>query len=233
MSPMLGIINLVIVIGIILSVLILYSKGVKRINLTTSVKKNGWFLGGYTIILLFSMVIYFLMPEAEQITWKGETEDTSEFLLYEKLMNKEDIEESYVSNKETYDLSEQELVIRSQDNYFNEYSIMFEKTSELEGEMEVILYKGILTVEQFDLSEELPSPAITYSNGILEVEHPVFFEKSMAYIAPEFPFTQFSGQRSTMQGYGHSSRDAIIYVRVPEDTEVIWNEEFMIIPEVR
>ncbi|TYS70444.1 hypothetical protein FZC76_00670 [Sutcliffiella horikoshii] len=234
MSPMtIIIINLVIFIGIIFSVLFLFSKGIKRVGITSSVKNNSWILGGYIIILLFSMVIYFLMPEAEYLEWKGKAEDENGFLLYERLMNKEEIEESYLFSKETYDLSEKLLEIRSQDNYFQEYMIMYEKTPDLEGEIEVKLYKGILTVEQFDLSEELPLPSIKYSNGILEVEHPAYFEKSMAYTAPEFPFSQFSGQRSTMQGYGHSSSNAIIYVRVPEDIEVTWNEEFMIIPEVK
>ncbi|KPB06338.1 hypothetical protein [Bacillus sp. CHD6a] len=234
MNPMAGIIiNLVIFMGIILFVFLLFSKGLKRAHITSSVKKNSWILGGYIIILFFSMVIYFLMPEAEHIKWKGRAEGESDFLLYERLMNKENIEESYLASKETYDLTERVLEIRSQDNYFQEYMIMYEKTSEIKGEIEVRLYKGILTVEQFDLSEELPTPSIMYSNGILEVEHPVYFEKSIAYTAPEFPFSQFSGQRWTMQGYGHSSSDAIIYVKVPEDIEVTWNEEFMIIPEVK
>lgn len=232
MSSFAGIINLVIFLGIVISVLLLFSKGIKRVNFTSSVKSNNWVLGGYTIILLFFMVIYILMPEAEHLEWKGEGDDKNGLHLYERLMNKEDIEERYVSNKETYALSGQELEIRSQDYYSNGFSIMFEKIPDLEGEIEVILYKGILSVEQFDFSEELPSPSITFYDGILEVEQPAYYEKRIAFTTPEFPFAQFSGQRSTMQGYGHSSSNAIIYVKVPEDVEVIWNEEFMIIQEV-
>ncbi|WP_404450185.1 hypothetical protein LG307_10325 [Sutcliffiella horikoshii] len=233
MSSMTGFINLVIIFGIIIFVFLLFTKGVKRIHITSSIKNNGSVLGGYMIILLGCTLIYFLMPDAENVERVGGAGDESGFILYERLMNKEKIEERYLSSKKTYNLSGQDLVIRSQDNYFKEYTIMFERTPDLEGRIDVMIYKGILFMEQFDLSDELPSPPIKFSNDILEVEHPAFFEKNMAYIAPEFPFTQFSGERSGLTGYGHSSRDAIIYVKVPEDVDVIWNEEFIHISEVK
>ncbi|UAL49285.1 hypothetical protein LG311_10400 [Sutcliffiella horikoshii] len=230
MSPMAGVINLIIFLGIIIFVFLLLTRGVK---FTTSIKKNSLILSGYIIILLCSMVIYFLMPEAEHMEWKGEGAEESSSLLYERLMNKEDIEEDYLSSKKLYELSGQELEIKVQDNYTPEYMVMFERTPDLEGEIEVILYKGLLFIEEFDLSNELPPPTMEFSNDLLEIVHPTFFEKNMAYTAPEFPFTQFSGERSSMQGYGRSSRDAIIYVKVPEDVEVIWNEEYHNILEVK
>lgn len=232
MSSMVGIINLVIFLGITITVLLLLSKGLKQVHFTSSVKNNSWILGGYIVILLCSMVVFFLMPNAERLEWKSEADLESGFLVYEKLMNKEDIEERYVLSKERYDLSGKEVEIISQDNYSNGYQIMFEKSPDLEGEIEVIIYKGILTIEQLDISDELPSPSITFSNGKLEVGNPAYFEKRMAYTAPEFPFAQFSGQRSNTQGYAHSSSNPIIYIKVPEEVIVNWDQEYMIIPEV-
>lgn len=234
------IINVVIMIAIILGIYAFFSRGSKRINFSTSIKKNIIVLGGYVFILFVSMVIYFMIPDERFMEVQGKIEvNQDEYPLYEKLMNKEEVDEKYLTSVKSFPLEEKELVIRS-NGKFTEYNVLFRKTEELQEEIEelqeeieVQIYKGQFEINEFDFSDELTPPIVSYTNNIIEVENAPFFEKNIAFMTPEFPFTQFSGVRTEEQGSSSSLRSPIIYIKVPVDVDVIWNEEKIFVDEVK
>ena len=227
------IINVVIMIAIILGIYAFFSRGSKRINFSTSIKKNIIVLGGYVFILFVSMVIYFMIPDERFMEVQGKIEVIQdEYPLYEKLMNKEEVDEKYLTSVKSFPLEEKELVIRS-NGKFTEYNVLFRKTEELQEEIEVQIYKGQFEINEFDFSDKLTPPIVSYTNNIIEVENAPFFEKNIAFMTPEFLFTQFSGERTEEQGSSSSLRSPIIYIKVPVDVDVIWNEEKIFVDEVK
>lgn len=129
-------------------------------------------------------------------------------------------------------LEEKELIIKSKGGYAD-FNILFTKTEELEEEIEVQIYNGLFEINELDFSDELPLPLIHYSNNIIEVENPPFFEMNLAYMTPEFPFSQFSGQDLQDQGSSSASRSPIIYIKVPKDLNVISNSENIMVEEIK
>lgn len=232
MSPIGSIINLVLFIGIFVVIYLFFSKGAKRINFSTSVKKNIIVLGGYVAILFISMVIYFMIPDEKFMEVQTKEVNQDGFLLYESLMNKEEVDEKYLSSVDVYPLEEKELVIRS-NGRFTEYNVLFRKTEELQEKIEVKIYKGQFEINEYDFSDELPLPFVHYTNNIIEVENAPFFEKNIAFMTPEFPFTQSNRERWEEQGSSSASRSPIIYIKIPKDVDVIWNKENIFVDEVK
>ncbi|MGD6993669.1 hypothetical protein [Sutcliffiella horikoshii] len=226
------VINIVIMIAIILSVYTFFSKQAKSINFSTSVKKNILVLGGYVIILFVSMVMNFLIPEEKLMEVENKGGNQEGFLLYENLMNKEEVGEKYLESFDVYPLKEKELVIRNSEG-FAEYNVLFQKTEELQEEIEVQFYKGQFEINEFDFSDELPLPSIRFTNNIIEVENAPYFEKNIGFMTPEFPFTQFNRERWEEQGSSSASRSPIIYIKIPKDVDVIWNKESIFVDEVK
>jgi len=226
------IINLVLFIGIFVAIYLFFSKGAKRINFSTSVKKNIILLGGYVFILFVSMVIYFMIPDEKFMEVQNKEANQDGFLLYESLMNKEEVDEKYLASVDDYSLEEKELVIRSKGRA-TEYNVLFNKTEELQEEIEVQIYKGQFEINEFDFSDELPLPIVNYTDNILEVENAPFIEKNIAFMTPEIPFTQFNRERWEEQGSSSASRSPIIYIKIPKDVNVIWNKENIFVDEVK
>ncbi|NLP52866.1 hypothetical protein [Bacillus sp. RO1] len=224
--------NILILIGVIVGIYIFFSKGVKRVKFLTSIKKNIFVLGGYAIVLLVSMVIYFMIPDENFMEVQRQGKNQSGFLLFENLMNKEEVDEKYLASVDAYPLKDKELVIRNKAG-FAEYNVLFQKTEELQEEIEVQIYKGQFEINEFDFSNELPLPTINYTNNIIEVENAPYFEKNLAFLTPEFPFTQFSGERWEVQGSGSAQSSPIIYINIPKDVDVIWNKDNIIVDEVK
>ncbi|MGD6775218.1 hypothetical protein [Sutcliffiella horikoshii] len=226
------IINLVLFIGIFVALYLFFSKGAKRINFSTSVKKNIFVLGGYVFILFVSMVIYFMIPDEKYMEVQNKEVNQEGFQLYESLMNKEEVDEKYLASVDDYPLEEKELVIRSKGRSI-EYNVLFIKTEVLQEEIEVKIYKGQFEINEFDFLDELPLPIVNYTDNIIEVENAPFFEKNIAFMTPEFPFTQFNRERWEEQGSSSASRSPIIYIKIPKDVNVIWDKENIFVDEVK
>ncbi|MEA3319417.1 MAG: hypothetical protein U9Q88_05250 [Bacillota bacterium] len=225
------IINIMIFIGVIVAIYILFSKGMKRVKFTTSIKKNAYVLGGYSFILLVSMFIYFMIPDEKFMEVQRQRENQSGFLLFENLMNKEDVDEKYLASVDVYPLEDIELEIKNKAG-FAEYSVLFQKTEELQEEIEIQIYKGQFELNEYDFSQELPLPVINYTSNIIEVENAPYFEKNLAFFTPEFPFTQFSEERWEVQGSGSAQSSPIIYIKIPKDVDVIWDQDKIFVDEV-
>ncbi|WP_226681410.1 hypothetical protein [Sutcliffiella horikoshii] len=232
MSSIVSLINLVLFIGIFVVIYLFFSKGAKRINFSTSVKKNIIVLGGYVAIQFISMVIYIMIPDEKFMEVQNKEVNQDGYLLYESLMNKEEVDRKYLSGVDVYPLEEKELVIRSNE-IFTEYNVLFRKTEELHEKIEVKIYKGQFEINGYDFSDELAPPIVNYTGNIIEVENAPFFEKNIAFMTPEFPFTQYTRERWEEQGYSSTSRSPIIYINIPKDVNVIWNKEIIFVEEIK
>ncbi len=231
MSSFGGIINLLVFFIILIGFLFVLTKGVQGVKFSTSIKKNLWILGGYIILLLCFTIMYFLSSPNKLLEVQDYPYDERGYILYDRLLNKEYIEEHYLASKESISINDKELILIGEGHF--DFTIMLEKTDELKDEIEIFIYKGLFEINQVDFSDDLPLPSTSFSDNTLKIDVAPFFEKHMAYLTPEFPFAQFSGEKWSMQGSSSSSRDAIIYIKVPENVEVSWNEDVMYVTEVK
>ncbi|WP_339145964.1 MULTISPECIES: hypothetical protein [unclassified Sutcliffiella] len=231
MSSLGSIFSLFVFIAVLVVILLFFRRGLRIVKSSTSIKKNFWILGGYVLVLLFATVIFFFQ-EDRFLEVNEQSIDENGYILFDRLMNKEKIEEHYLTSRQKHSLYEKDLFLNGDTSLFD-YSIILEKTDALQGEMEVILYKGLFEINEFDFSDELPAPLTSYSNGTLELEPAPFFEKHIAYMTLEFPLVQFIENRWSMQGSSSSSRDYIIHIKVPQDVNVSWNEDLMYVTEIK
>jgi hypothetical protein len=220
------------VLLLLLIVVILSTQAGKKLHVIISAKKNIWILGGYILLLLVSTVVFHLLPKENFIVGNASTTGTSVsehgFYLFEKLINKEEIEKEFVKEKNMYVYEGSELLLKGYGYGQHEYDIMLERVPDLYDQIEVTIYTAAAKINGVDVSDQIPSPSYHFKEESFAVEKPLPVIITMSYLNKEFPFKQYSGDKWMDYGSGSSFSYPIIYLRVPKGLEVNWEQDLMV-----
>lgn len=145
--------------------------------------------------------------------------------LEEQIMNSEKTDPALLMEKRTH-LAGETLTIHRNGEPFDGPYVYIERKSENDQTIEEFIYKPILIVDDYDLSDMLeaviPVPVWSeYSVTFPEIKH---FDITLANFQEATILKQLTKDRShasVSMGYGSTSRPHIVHLIVPKDLEVI------------
>ncbi|MGM0834589.1 MAG: hypothetical protein ACQEV7_00415 [Bacillota bacterium] len=194
---------------------------VKKPYFTKSSTRSMKLLAGYVALLLVGTALFYLLPNKKYQTVDSiPVADESLETLFEDLLEKREVDQKHVRSESSYSIEEKELqlAITSPDYYI---SIIVERDSRLKNRVETTMYASYLTVNDFDLSKEVPTPTVKLQNGTLTIMQPAMLEIELKMIKKEFVYSQFTNESWLEDnGFGSTHSGPILYLKVPQDLEI-------------
>jgi hypothetical protein len=212
----------ILLLSLLLSIVILIVLFVKKPYFTKTSTRSMKLFCGYVALLLVATAVFYVLPDKKyQTVHSIPVADGSWETLYEDLLEKKEVNQKHVRNRTSYPIGENELQLAvSSPEYYN-ISIIVERDSTLENRVETTMYASYLTVNDFDLSKEVPTPSVKLQNGTLTIIQPAMLEIELKMIKKEFVYTQFTDENWLEdEGFGSSHSSPILYLKVPQDMEI-------------
>jgi hypothetical protein len=178
-------------------------------------------LTGYVSLLLIVTVVFYVLPDKKyQSVDSIPAADGSWETLYEDLLEKKEVDPKHMSNRTSHPIEENELQLAvSSPEYY--ISIIVERDSSLENRVESTMYASYLTVNDFDLSKEVPTPSVNLQNRTLTIMPPPMLKLELKMIKKEFVYSQFTNESWLEDdGFGSTHSGPILYLKVPENLEI-------------
>lgn len=217
----------IIPIIIIYGLLILIVSSIFFIIAKIKVKKLGyWMLGGYTTVLLCSLVVYLFIPVEEMpaesdLTGEGMRVDMMHKVAYRGLAI-EEFERYKVNEWEwEFDLdTEKSIRLDTNDDYYH-FPVVIEEVSDMTN-ISATLYHVEPEVELEPRSTGNNSVEMRLVNSDLMIEIPEPGYYQYGQLAKEFPFTQLSDSKEAEYlNPGIYTGEYLLYLKVPEHQELI------------
>ncbi|WP_417899731.1 hypothetical protein ABN702_05420 [Bacillus haimaensis] len=206
---------------LLLGTVFLIVQFVKKPYFTKSSTRSMRLLAGYVALLLLGTALFYLLPNKKYQTVDSiPVADESLETLFEDLLEKREVNQKHVRSRSSYSIEEKELqlALSSPDYYI---SIIVERDSRLKNRVETTIYASYLTVNDFDLSKEVPSPTVKLQNGTLTIMPPPMLEIELKMIKKEFVYSQFTNESWLEDdGFGSTHSGPILYLKVPQDLEI-------------
>lgn len=206
---------------LLLGIVFLIVQFVKKPYLSKSSNRSMRLLAGYVALLLVGTAVFFALPDKKyQSVDSIPAADGSWETLYEDLLEKKEVDPKHMRNRTSHPIEENELQLAvSSPEYF--ISIIVERDSSLENRVESTMYASNLTVNDFDLSKEVPTPSVKLQNGTLTIMTPPMLKLELKMIKKEFVYSQFTNESWLEdEGFGSSHSGPILYLKVPQDLEI-------------
>ncbi|MFA1819324.1 hypothetical protein ACDX78_03800 [Virgibacillus oceani] len=210
------------IILLVLSVLVIL--GVRWFSRRKIAKKGYWMLGGYGIILLISVIIYYFIPVSTEET--AGIQHPDHWDTFSSVISGADsvasIEEYLVEEWE-FDYEEDTLRIASQGENNYDSRIAVERT---ENEtIEAAFYRTPLYFQGREVEIDSRPVYLQMTSDRLELIFPESTEEiSFASFSKEFPMQQFKDKEMGPFGYafgfGIKWSEQLIYLQIPEDMEI-------------
>lgn len=182
-----------------------------------------WVFGGYIVILLFSVGLFFLIPEknansGEDISIKTVNKESRQ--LYEAAIDgrMDAIDGAYIKEQWTFDYTENQLVLETPGNDVNGPSIFIERKKESDDTVDAIYYQIPSSIEGRKIAKPL-TPTVDLTKSALTIEKPEPVELEFTIFKEEFPITQFTeaeGMFDSSIGLGMT----LLYIRIPKDLDL-------------
>jgi hypothetical protein len=228
MTTILSFLPIIILIAIIVSIIFL-NKRLQKSPLTYN--KSKWVVIGYIIFLAVTAVIATLLPNTEAKVIVEDLERDWSNSLYQRAHKGEfaSFGEEEITDKWEFPYTNETITL---DANLYEESILVEKTSQLNGKIEVYFIEDWQVMEinsiTLDISDYIPAFGVG-----LEEDRLVFkgFSEDrkilIAYEEPEFTMRQFMRDYESESGYSYSG-SRFLYIRVPESLKVEYNSNLIV-----
>lgn len=221
------------IIVIVLVGLVVFSinrVGIRR-NKYISNKRMYWLLGGYVIVLMVSIALFFTIPihpntnfaeeidlghssNLEHITSKDQLDEASDFIVNEKELP---YEKDYLNIQ---------LNI-SNDQYYN-FRILVERKNEADQMIEAVIYQAPTFINDWDITEYIDPIEVDMSLSALLIDN-IWTEFSYTSFKTEFPFSQFEEDRQLWFEENVVYGQELLFLRIPKDVELIEKEDVEIV----
>ncbi|MBA2176326.1 hypothetical protein H0266_15625 [Halobacillus locisalis] len=210
---------IVLILFIILIVSFIVYVSRSQIVMSLMPKKAGyWMLGGYSLLLLVSVVFYIVMPDETSSSAgfeeKKDLYDTDE--IYRQVLNgnREALDDDLQKGFWSFAVPEEPLIINSMGGGEDEVTIYVEKVEGLEG-IQAYYYQTPLIVQDVRIDREW-KPYVSMENGMLRVESMI--DEVLEYKTfktPAIISQTMDDRREPWMG-----KFAGLYIEVPADLEI-------------
>jgi hypothetical protein len=223
--------NIFFVVALFLLVLFIFKRNSAPGGKYVSSLKVKWFLRAYGILLLLATILFFLHPTVNadyqnngDSPGLGKVVENPSQIYDAALEGRIDQEEAvYKKNQWSFELSDNQMHI-SFNGFEYEYFLVAEKTSEHDGQVEVIHYATRSVFNDIDITDQIPSPEVQMDGNMIKISNSQT-HLEFSKMNNEFSITQFKGGSSfglnyqTVSNMGHN----VLYIKVPSDVEIVYN----------
>ena len=210
--------NIIVMVLSFLIIVLFFGYFSQRIQLIRGSMVNKLLIG-YVGVLLALSVIYYVMPNKEELVHA----DTEQYereadQLYATLLHGdvENIDKKYVKEtwKFTYEQGKINII-----QPMNRASIIIERTDKLEHEIEVTFYQSPLIFMGADLHEKMRLPEVELLVDSLIINEPEQVRIETSAFTASLIEGQFTG-RDTWIAHYPIFRTEVLYVRIPKELKV-------------
>ncbi|WP_246943634.1 hypothetical protein [Bacillus pinisoli] len=191
--------------------------------------------GIYCLLLLVSLCIFYLLPtdtfsSVDEEFGQVDVEEMDQYRnsIYEALY-KGDIEETegIIKNKQwEFPISGEKLTLTMNEEH-SSLLVLAERSNELDGKIVATYYTMKSYIDGISFSEQLNSPTIKLQDDNLVIIDPEPLELHFYKLKKEFPITQFNPDKREEYMMETTIGVNVLYVKVPENLEVIGNIQFV------
>lgn len=221
------IIPILIVAAVVIFVIVL-GRMIKRMSNRngkyTSVNLLKWFLGGYILFLLCSILLSTLIFKGNEIEWKASRKELSmkswDYFYQATLTGKiAEADESYIKKKWAFTFHNTRAKIRlmNGDNG-NSIPIIAEVKNKKDGKIEVYQYsnEAFLTI-----AFKLKPMGIHLTGDTLYLTKPEPEHLKFSLFKKEFPITQFTGDSLEKYSTDFFRVENVLYLRIPRGLDLV------------
>ncbi len=188
-------------------------------------KRMHWFFGGYLAILVICAGMAPLLPTDEKIYKDIDVKDLDHAgtELYEAALagNIDKVDSNYIKKTWNLDYQDQQLSITASNEEFIETSIIVERKTVNDGDIEAVYYKSASSVNGMDISALEKPLQIKVENNAMKIKNPERLELGFTQFQQAFPINQFTGKRGY---FSHSNSiyegNSVLYLKVPKDLKI-------------
>ncbi|RDW21265.1 hypothetical protein [Oceanobacillus chungangensis] len=217
MSVVASVLPFIILLIIIVAVIVVVLRGFNRVNIT---RKGYWILGGYVIVLLLSVVIYYFIPGPKEESQQAPTgrQDLSEVLYGE--LPVESINE-YFEEEWDFSYDKDSIQIGYKGDLNNSVSIAVERTDG--NSIKAAFYQTPIYASGIELTEHIKPIDMQLSEDRFLINLPETVHLDFTSFRKEFPLLQFKDSPNE-DWMGDSERfhwgDQLLYLQIPREIEI-------------
>ncbi|MBD7965181.1 hypothetical protein [Fictibacillus norfolkensis] len=226
---------------LIVFIIVAFGIGIMRSNTKVSLgtRKIRWILGGYTFILAIATVISLsILPNykndqkvatAAEMNKIENAQNRAVNNLYSG--NLDDLDKEFFEKKKwSFSTDKKSLDIVLKEGETGIMSVLAERKTENDGEIEASYYIGKSYIDGVDFTDKLHSPELLLNGQKLTVNNPPLVTVSFSRFSPGFAYSQFSkGGHVTQENRSSVIGLDFILLKVPNDMEIngdiIWINE--------
>jgi hypothetical protein len=219
---MVAIIPLLIIAIMIIAIIRLSKSGRKNYFFG---KRIHWLFGCYLAILVICAGLTPLLPTDEKIYKDIDVNDLDDAgtELYEAALagNIDKVDSNYIKKTWNLDYQYQQLAITASNEEFIETSILVERKTVNDGDIEAVYYKSGSSVNGMNISGLEKPLQIKVQNNAMKIENPERLELEFTQFQQAFPINQFTRKRGY---FSHSNSIyegiSVLYLKVPKDLKI-------------
>ena len=165
-----------------------------------------------------------LLPTDEKIYKGNDVNDLDHagIELYEAALagNIDKVDSNYIKKTWNLDYQDEQLAITTPNEEFIETSIIVERKTVNDGEIEAVYYKSGSSVNGMDISDLEKPLQLKIEKNTMRIENPEKLTLEFTQFQQAFPINQFTGKG----GFSHSNNiyegNSILYLKVPKDLKI-------------
>ena len=217
-----AVIPLLIILIIIIAIVRLW-KSTGRKN-TFFGKRIRWIFGGYLAILVICAGLSPLLPTDEKIYKAIDVNDLDHegTELYEAALagNIDKVDSNYIKKTWNLDYQDEQLAITTPNEEFIETSIIIERKTVNDGEIEAVYYKSGSSVNGMDISDLEKPLRMKIEKNTMRIENPEKLTLEFTQFQQAFPINQFTGKGGFSHSHNFYEGASILYLKVPKDLKI-------------
>ncbi|SDN26221.1 hypothetical protein [Bacillus sp. OK048] len=212
-----------IIILIIIIAIVRQSKSSGRKN-TFFGKQIRWVFGGYLAILVICAGLSPLLPTDEKIYKAIDVKDLDHagIELYDAALagNIDKVDSNYIKKTWNLDYQDQQLAITAANEEYIETSIIVERKTVNNGEIEAVYYKSRSSVNGMDISDLEKPLQMKIEKNTMRLENPEKLTLEFTQFQQAFPINQFTGKRGFSDSNSIYEGNSVLYLKVPKDLKI-------------
>ncbi|TLS35988.1 hypothetical protein [Pseudalkalibacillus caeni] len=186
-----------------------------------------WIFGGYAIILIGSVLIYFMLPEdtfTHAKTYSDEEimqEEKNQEELYRLALNGkiDQVDDKYITQQWEFELKDDRLVLTAPEPQHSAVTVLAERAG-TDKKIKIDYYGMKRIVGNVDVSSKVKAPELEFGENTIHIRKREKVNVKVANFSKEFTVKQFSdGKKSESRMSAMMDQD-FLYMQIPVGVEV-------------
>jgi hypothetical protein len=213
-------------IGMVLFLAVLLFLMINRRVKFVTVKITHWLLSIYTgVLLLATAFVPFILDDTIRLEKVNQEDiDRASSNFYAKISQGKiaRIDKKYIAVDKSFDdYQSQTLRVASSSEYVPQ--VFVERKTSDDDKIEAYIFDTGLIIDGIDLSENLKRYKVQLIENTLTIIPPEEQNIKISMARDDFPIRQFTGESIISDTF--TSRDTFVYLRIPEDIEIITDDD--------